>query len=70
MGLDWKLLENLSFKTELALLKWGPWAKAAYVDYSSSTSVGNVVNGANVQINPDRDISPLVGIRCGIEITF
>jgi len=67
-GIDWKLLEGLTFKCQFAYWQPGPWFKWAYVDQSSF--VTTTVGGVTANINPNRDIDPLIGFQCSVLTEF
>lgn len=67
-GVDWKLLEGLTFKALFAYWQPGDWFKWAYVDYTGSTVT--TVGGANYPVNPNRNIDPLIGFQGSMVVNF
>lgn len=70
VGIDWKLLEGVNWKTRFAYWKPGEWFKWAYQDYSSPTFLTDPLSDTQVRINPDRSISPIMGFRTGVSVAF
>jgi hypothetical protein len=68
VGVDWKLLEGLTFRSQFAYWQPGDWFKWAYVDYSNNNTVA--VSGANYPINPNRGIDPLIGFQGSLVVDF
>jgi hypothetical protein len=68
VGVDWKLLEGLTFRSQFAYWQPGDWFKWAYVDYSNLNTVA--VGGANYPINPNRGIDPLIGFQGSLVVDF
>jgi hypothetical protein len=79
IGIDWKLIENLSTNLKFAVWTPGEWFKYAYqsLDSTSSTTPVND-NGAaatndnskNIQVNPARSIDPIMGIELAMKVEF
>jgi hypothetical protein len=67
-GVDWKLLEGLTFHALFAYWQPGDWFKWAYVDYTDSSVT--TVGGANYPVNPSRGIDPLIGFQGSMVIDF
>lgn len=70
LGLDWKLLEGVTWKTRFSYWKPGNWFKFAYQDYSSNVFITDPLSDVQVRINPDRSISPITGFRTGVAVNF
>jgi hypothetical protein len=68
VGVNWKLLEGLTFNSLFAYWQPGDWFKYAYVDYGSF-NVANI-NGVNYPINPNRGIDPIIGFQGSMVIDF
>jgi len=68
VGVDWKLLEGLTFRSQFAYWQPGDWFKWAYVDYSNLNTVA--VGGVNYPINPNRGIDPLIGFQGSLVVDF
>lgn len=69
VGVDWKLLEGLTFRSQFAYWQPGDWFKYAYVDYSNlnTVSMGGL---AGIPINPNRGIDPLIGFQGSLVVDF
>ena len=68
VGVDWKLLENLTLHALFAYWQPGDWFKWAYVDYSNGGTT--TVDGKVYPVNPHREIDPLIGIQTSLVIDF
>jgi hypothetical protein len=69
VGVNWKLLEGLSFNSQFAYWQPGDWFKYAYVDYTNTNTV--TIGGlAGVPINPNRGIDPLIGFQGSLVVDF
>ena len=69
-GLDWKLLENLTFSVRGAYWQPGQWFQHAYVDWSTTQTVQDFASDAVVRINPGRSIGQILGLRAGVTAEF
>ncbi len=81
-GINWKLLENLTWNTTLAFWQPGPWWGAAFPDTAflyrvlggaalpSTAAANNAVGEANATPNINRPISPLGAVETSLMITF
>jgi len=71
LGVDWKLLEGLTFKGQFAYWQPGDWFKWAYVDYSNlaTTFIAGQGGGA-FPVNPNRGIDPLIGFQGSLLVEF
>jgi hypothetical protein len=75
-GVDWKLLEGLTFKAVGAYWQPGPWFGWAYVDHSLGAAVatggGNLfpLSGGLYSIRPDRTIDPIIGVQGSLLVEF
>lgn len=67
-GIDWKLLEGLTFNAVFAYWQPGDWFKWAYVDYTGPTVT--TVGGVNYPVNPNRSIDPLIGFQGSMVVSF
>jgi hypothetical protein len=67
-GVDWKLLEGLTFTSRLAYWQPGDWFKWAYVDYSNLNTVN--VSGLALPVNPNRGIDPLMAFQGSVMVDF
>jgi hypothetical protein len=69
VGVNWKLLEGLTFNSQFAYWQPGDWFKWAYVDQSAVTprAVGGVTTAF---INPNRAIDPLIGFQGSLVVDF
>jgi len=74
LGIDWKLLENLSLNTRFAYWEPGAWFKYAYQDLASiNTSASGGAPGAGVQaipVTPGRSIDPIMGFDVRMLVNF
>jgi hypothetical protein len=76
VGVDWKLLEGMTFKSLFGYWQPGDWFKYAYVDYSPTPAgaVPNTLMGgdntAGYQISPNRDIDPIIGFKGSMVMEF
>jgi len=68
LGVNWKLLEGMTFNALFAYWQPGDWFKWAYTDFGSLTTT--VVNGAAYPVNPNRGIDPLIGFQCSVLVDF
>ncbi|MBI4964720.1 MAG: hypothetical protein HY913_15685 [Desulfomonile tiedjei] len=67
-GVDWKLLEGLTFKGLFAYWQPGPWFPWAYVDQSTGTTT--TVGGITTNISPNRGIDALIGVQGSLLMEF
>jgi hypothetical protein len=68
IGVDWKLLEGMTFSALFAYWQPGDWFKWAYVD---QTGLGIFVPGfTTVTINPTRSIDPLIAFKGSMIVEF
>ncbi len=71
VGVNWKLLEGLTFNTNFAYWQPGDWFKYAYVDQGSlntTTILGGTATSFN--ITPGRGIDPLIGFQGSLVVDF
>jgi len=68
VGVDWKLLEGLTFKTQFAYWQPGDWFKWAYVDFGTIATTN--IGGTAYPINPGRGIDPLIGWQGSLLVEF
>lgn len=72
-GLDWKLLEGLTFNGLFGIWQPGDWFRWAYVDQGSpaTVTISDPINGAVAyNVNPNRDIDPIFALQAGLLIDF
>lgn len=73
-GVDWKLLEGLTFRSLFAYWQPGDWFKWAYTDQSPNPLTGaawtTTINNVNYQINTDRSIDPIIGFKGSMVMEF
>jgi hypothetical protein len=73
-GCDWKLLENMTWRSLFAYWQPGPWFKHAYQDLTQSTFIAGPPDTiyANLlgSINPSRPISPLIAFQSSFLFEF
>lgn len=67
-GVNWKLLEGMTFNTLIAYWQPGDWFKWAYVDYGSTVTA--TINGVPYPVNPNRGIDPIIGFQGSIVVDF
>jgi hypothetical protein len=68
VGLDWKMLEGMTFGARFAYWQPGEWFKWAYQDYGSTTVT--TVGGQGFSVNPDRGIDPIIGFQTSVLVEF
>jgi hypothetical protein len=69
VGVNWKLLEGLTFNSQFAYWQPGDWFKYAYVDQGAVAPL--VVGGGEpLFINPNRAIDPLIGFQGSLVVDF
>jgi hypothetical protein len=69
-GIDWKLIEGYTFGARVAYWKPGGWFKYACVDRRQPNWDSNP-NASNMcGINPNREIDPIFGLRCTLQVDF
>ncbi len=68
VGVNWKLLEGMTFNTLFAYWQPGDWFKWAYVDYGSFNTVS--VSGANFPVDPSRSIDAIFGFQGSVQVDF
>jgi hypothetical protein len=68
VGVDWKLLENLVFKSQVAYWQPGDWFKYAYIDQSSTTRI--TIGNTTTFISPNRAIDPIIGFQGSLLVEF
>jgi hypothetical protein len=68
LGVDWKLLEGMTFSALFAYWQPGDWFKYAYVDQSSL--VTTTVGGIAANYNPARSIDPLIAFKGSMIVEF
>ncbi|MBI5570566.1 MAG: hypothetical protein HY914_11535 [Desulfomonile tiedjei] len=66
-GLDWKFLENVTFRFLFARWQPGAWFKWAYQDRSRFPYM---LNPPTLDINPDRAIDPIIAVQTGFMMDF
>jgi hypothetical protein len=69
-GIDWKLIEGYTFGARVAYWKPGGWFNYACVDrrqhyWDSDPNASNMWG-----INPNREIDPIFGLRCTVQVDF
>ena len=78
-GVNWKLLENLTWNTTFAFWQPGPWWAAAFPDTANvyralggAAATGNPNNavGEAIAARPDRTIAPLGAVETTLVISF
>jgi hypothetical protein len=77
-GVNWKLLENLTWNTTLCLWQPGNWWGAAYPNTSAIYRTGIVPNAnpntavgeARATVNFDRNIDPLFAVETTLNVNF
>ena len=69
-GVNWKLLEGLTFNSIFAYWQPGDWFKWAYVDYGGSPATDATINGVTYPVNPNRGIDPIIGFQGSIIVDF
>ncbi len=67
-GVNWKILENVTFNALGAFWQPGDWFKWAYVDYTGPTSA--TINGVAYPVNPHRGIDPIFGFQGSFLVDF
>lgn len=67
-GVNWKLLEGLTFNTLFAYWQPGDWFKWAYTDFGSLGTA--TVNGVTYPVNPNRGIDPIIGFTGSVVVDF
>jgi hypothetical protein len=68
VGLNWKLLEGMTFNALFAYWQPGDWFKWAYQDYGSL--VTTTVSGGTYSVNPNRGIDPIIGFQTSVLFEF
>jgi hypothetical protein len=68
IGVNWKLLEGMTFNGLFAYWAPGDWFKWAYVDYGST--VLTTVGGDTFPVNPGRGIDPIIGFQGSVVVDF
>jgi len=68
VGVNWKLLEGLTFNARGAWWQPGNWFKYAYVDYTDFNTVN--IGGMAAPINPNRTIDPIIGFEGSLLVEF
>lgn len=67
-GVNWKLLEGLTFNGLFAYWQPGNWFKWAYVDYGSLNTA--VINGTAYPVDPHRTIDAIIGFQGSVMVDF
>jgi hypothetical protein len=72
VGIDWKLLEGLSWKIDFGYWQPGDWFKHAYVDLSLPTTIadGSGNNTTAFSANPNRGLDPIMGFQTSLIVAF
>jgi hypothetical protein len=70
VGVDWKLLEGLTFKGQFAYWQPGDWFKWAYVDHSAVAPIFIGGTQTALWVNPNRGIDPLIGFQGSLLVEF
>ncbi|HTY23646.1 MAG TPA: hypothetical protein VMC85_10980 [Desulfomonilaceae bacterium] len=82
LGVNWKLLENLTLNTTLAFWQPGPWWGAAFPDTAflyrvlggaalpTTAAANNAIGEARATPNINRNISPLGAVETSLLINF
>lgn len=81
LGINWKLLENLSWNTTIAYWKPGNWWGAAFPDTAAiytlnggaaipASPAGTAANEAIATINFNRAVDPLIAVETNLLVTF
>jgi hypothetical protein len=70
VGVDWKLLENMSVDTKFGVWQPGNWFKHAYMDLSTLNTIPDPFSNADVRINPGRGLSPIIGVQSTVTVNF
>jgi len=68
VGLNWKLLEGLTFNARGAWWQPGNWFKYAYIDYTNFNTVN--IGGSAWPIDPNRKIDPIIGFEGSLLVEF
>jgi len=68
VGVDWKLLEGLTFRSQFAYWQPGDWFKFAYVDQGAT--VTNTFGNITAFVTPGRAIDPLIGFQGSLVVDF
>ncbi len=68
VGVNWKLLEGLTFNGLFAYWQPGDWFKWAYIDYGSNATA--TVDGIPWPVNPNRSIDPIIGFQGSVVFDF
>lgn len=68
VGVDWKLLEGMTFKSQFGYWAPGDWFKWAYVDYTNNNLTP--VAGGTFPVNPNRGIDPIIGFQGSVLVDF
>jgi hypothetical protein len=72
-GLQWKLLEALTFGMRMEWWKPGQWFKHAFQDLSTLNTIPNPLStgqGEGVRIDPNRDLSTIFGLQGSVLVEF
>lgn len=68
IGLDWKLLENLTVNLKYGYWKPGDWFKWAYTDFGSNNTA--TVAGVAYPVDPNRSIDAIHGFQGSLLVNF
>ena len=68
VGVNWKLLEGMTFNGVFAYWAPGDWFKWAYQDFGSTTITN--VGGVAFPVNPNRGIDPIIGFQGSVVVDF
>ena len=68
LGMNWKLLEGMTFNGVFAYWAPGDWFKWAYQDFGSTTITN--VGGVAFPVNPNRGIDPIIGFQGSVVVDF
>jgi hypothetical protein len=69
VGVNWKLLEGLTFNSLFAYWQPGDWFKYAYIDFGNLNTV--TIGGlSGVPIDPNRGIDPIIGWQGSFVVDF
>lgn len=68
IGVNWKLLENLTLNIMYGYWKTGNWFKWAYTDFGSNRTA--TIDGVAYPVNPNRDIDAIHGFQGSFLVNF
>ena len=68
VGVNWKLLEGLTFNSQFAYWQPGDWFKFAYVDQGAT--IPNTFGNITAFVTPGRAIDPLIGFQGSLVVDF